>query len=58
MATKVKISNLEENNDTLKFTISNINVSYVNAIRRVLLSEIPCIVFKTEPHEENNVNIT
>lgn len=57
MATKVKISNLEENNDTLKFTISNINVSYVNAIRRVLLSEIPCIVFKTEPHEENNVNI-
>ena len=57
MASKVKISNLEENNNTLKFTISNINVSYINAIRRILLSEIPCIVIKTEPHEENNVNI-
>ena len=57
METKVKISNLEENNNTLKFTISNINVSFVNAIRRTLLSEIPCIVFKTEPYEENNVNI-
>ena len=57
MATKVKISNLEENNNTLKFTISNINVSYINAIRRTLLSEIPCIVIKTEPHEKNNVNI-
>ena len=57
MASKVKISNLEENNNILKFSISNINVSYVNALRRVLLSEIPCIVIKTEPHEENNVNI-
>ena len=57
MTSKVKIINLEENNNTLKFTINNINVSYVNAIRRILLSEIPCIVIKTEPHEENNVNI-
>lgn len=57
MTSKVKIINLEENNNTLKFTINNINVSYVNAIRRTLLSEIPCIVIKTEPHEENNVNI-
>ena len=57
MTTKVKISNLEENNNTLKFTISNINVSYVNAIRRIIISDIPCIVIRSEPHEENNINI-
>jgi DNA-directed RNA polymerase subunit L len=57
MATNPKISNVEEVDDVLKFTLSNINLSYANAIRRVLLSDVPCIVFKTQPYEENNVNI-
>tara|TARA_B110000444_G_scaffold71737_1_gene67476 strand:+ start:9683 stop:10801 length:1119 start_codon:yes stop_codon:yes gene_type:complete len=57
MATLPKISNLDEHDNTLKFTLSNINVSYANAIRRTLLSDIPCVVFKTSPHEKNNVNI-
>lgn len=57
MASLPKISNVDENNNILKFTLSNINVSYANAIRRILLSEIPCVVFKTSPHDENNVNI-
>tara|TARA_Y100001970_G_C14241905_1_gene865464 strand:+ start:1345 stop:2463 length:1119 start_codon:yes stop_codon:yes gene_type:complete len=52
-----KISNLDENNNILEFTLSNINLSYANAIRRVLLSDIPCIVFKTTPYDKNNVNI-
>ena len=52
-----KITNLEEINDTLKFTISNINVSHVNAIRRVLLSDIPIIGIKTSPYTENKLNI-
>ena len=55
MASSVKISNLEETNNLLKFTLSNINLSYANAIRRVLLSNIPCIVFRTNPHNENKV---
>ena len=38
----------------LTFTISNINVSYANAIRRVILSDIPTVVFETSPHEKNN----
>lgn len=53
----IKITNIEENNNILKFNISNINVSYVNAIRRIILSDIPCAVFLTYPYEKNLVNI-
>jgi len=52
-----KITNVDEHNNILTFTLSNINISYANAIRRVLLSDIPCIVFKTNPYNENRVNI-
>jgi DNA-directed RNA polymerase subunit L len=44
-------------NDVLSFTLSGINVSLANAIRRTILSDIPQIVFKTSPHEENKANI-
>ena len=57
MATNPKISNVEEVDDILKFTLSNVNLSYANSIRRVLLSDVPCVVFKTQPYEENKVNI-
>tara|TARA_B100000424_G_C22935246_1_gene497639 strand:- start:14 stop:1132 length:1119 start_codon:yes stop_codon:yes gene_type:complete len=57
MTSLPKISNVDENDNILKFTLSNINVSYANAIRRIILSDIPCIVFKTTPYNENNVNI-
>ena len=53
----IKITNIEENNNILKFNVSNINVSYVNAIRRIILSDIPCAVFLTYPYEKNLVNI-
>jgi hypothetical protein len=52
-----KISNIDEESNILKFTLSNVNVSYANALRRVLLSDIPIIVFRTQPYKENNVNI-
>ena len=57
MSSLPKISNVDENNNTLVFTLSDINISYANAIRRVLLSDIPCLVFKTSPYDENNVSI-
>ena len=41
----------------LRFTISGINVSLLNAIRRTVLSDIPTCVFKTSPHEESKANI-
>tara|TARA_A100001015_G_scaffold280852_1_gene343505 strand:+ start:2462 stop:3589 length:1128 start_codon:yes stop_codon:yes gene_type:complete len=53
----VNIKNLEELDNILSFTIENINVSYVNAIRRILHANIPIIVFKTNPYSENKVNI-
>ena len=40
------ITSLKEDGDTLLFNISNINVSYVNGIRRTITSDIPCAIFK------------
>ena len=52
-----KIADLKEEDGKMTFTISNIDVSYVNAIRRTILSDIPIVVFKTTPYEENKANI-
>jgi DNA-directed RNA polymerase subunit L len=48
------ITNLLEADNVLNFTIKDINVSLANALRRVILSEIPTIVFRTFPHDEND----
>ena len=50
-----RISEITEDNGVLKFRISNINVSLANAIRRVILSDIPTFVFRTNPYEQNKV---
>ena len=52
-----KVTNLIEQNNTLTFTLSGVNVSLSNAIRRTILSDIPTVVFKTSPYEENQSNI-
>lgn len=52
------ISNKIESADNLKFTLSGINVSIANSIRRTILSDIPIVVFKTFPYEENDCVIT
>lgn len=57
-ASNVKIMNLEEDKNILTFTIDKLNVSYINAIRRIMLANIPIIVLKTFPYNENKVNIT
>jgi len=54
----VKITNLKEEDGIMNFTISNIDVSYVNAMRRTILSDIPICIFKTTPYEENDAIIT
>jgi DNA-directed RNA polymerase subunit L len=43
--------------DNLKFTLSGVNVSIANALRRILLSEIPMVVFRVSPNEKNKCNI-
>ena len=53
-----KIVFTSEENDVLKFTISNTNHSLANSLRRVILSDIPTLVFRTFPHSDSKVNIT
>ena len=40
-----------------RFTLSGINVSLANALRRIILSEIPTIVFHTETYKDNKCKI-
>ena len=49
--------NSDNRNDMLSFTLSGVNVSVANAIRRTMLSDIPLVVFKTSPNEENKATI-
>lgn len=51
------ISNFNESKNTLTFTLENVNVSVANALRRIIVSNIPTFAFKTYPHEESNVVI-
>ena len=50
------ISNIKD--DELKFRITNVDVSIANSLRRVILSEIPIIVFRVSPNDKNKCNIT
>jgi DNA-directed RNA polymerase subunit L len=52
-----KVFDLKEEDGVMTFTIANIDVSYVNAIRRTILSDIPIVCFKTTPYEQNKANI-
>ena len=47
---------IQSEKDKLLFTLSGVNVSYANAIRRTILSDIPTVVFKTTPYAENKSN--
>jgi hypothetical protein len=42
----------EETNEILYFTAENCNVSVINGLRRTILSDIPVVCIKTEPHNE------
>ena len=52
-----KIENYQESNNVLTFTLSGVDVSFANGIRRTILADIPTVVFKTMPFEENKANI-
>lgn len=51
------IQNIENNGDETVFEIKNCNVSFVNALRRTIISQIPTVVFRTSPYEKSLVNI-
>ena len=52
-----KINNNANAKSPLTFTLSGVNVSLANAIRRIIISEIPTVVFRTTPYEKNRVKI-
>jgi len=55
---KPVIKSFTDHDGTLKFTVSQMNVSLANAVRRIMLSDIPTYCFRTLPHAENRVDIT
>jgi DNA-directed RNA polymerase subunit L len=62
MSTEIKINPRVDiiskiDDDELKFTLSGVNVSIVNALRRIILSEIPIVVFRVSPSDKNKCNI-
>ena len=52
----VKIVNVV-NADELSFEILDVDVCIINALRRVLLTEVPTLVFRGFPHKDNCINI-
>jgi DNA-directed RNA polymerase subunit L len=52
-----KVENLTEDNGVMRFTLNGVDVAYTNGIRRVILSSIPILVFKTSPQTDSKANI-
>ena len=48
-----RITEALEENEILKFKLSETNVSLANALRRTIVSDIDTVVFITTPHNEN-----
>jgi len=46
-----------DDGETLDFQLSNVDVSIANGLRRIMLSNIPTVVIKTFPHEDNKCDI-
>ena len=53
-----RISNLIEEDSCLKFTIVDCNMSIANALRRIIVSDIPTFIFRTFPYSQNKAEIT
>lgn len=53
-----KISSIIEENGILRFRIADINVSFANAVRRTILSDIPTLVMRDSPYEESTIEIS
>ena len=50
------VSGIHVSNGELRFTLENADVSIANGLRRILLSEIPCVVFRTDVHADTTEN--
>ena len=52
-----KIITKKEDDNLLQFTIEDTPLSAINALRRIIVSEIPIVGFKTAPHDESECTI-
>lgn len=52
------LTNQSEEGDVFKFTLSGLNVSLANAIRRIILSEVPVVAIRTETYQDNQCSIS
>ena len=52
-----KLKDFSEDSDILRFTLHGVEVSFANALRRTILSDIPIIVIETESNEKNKCHI-
>ena len=51
------IKDIKTANGYLTFNLSGVDVSVANAIRRIILSEIETVVFRTAPYARSLANI-
>lgn len=58
MNTKPIIKEVDTYEDRSHFVIQNVDVCVVNSLRRVLLSNIPVLVFRGFPNNRNNIHIS
>lgn len=57
MNSQVVLNDISSNSDMLSFTLSGVNVSIANSVRRTILADIKTVVFRTTPNEKNKANI-
>ena len=51
------ITKIKKNNDDLNMTIQNVDVSFVNAIRRLILSDVETVSFNTDEYLNSDLKI-
>jgi len=51
------LTNLKKTNDTLTLNINNVDVSFPNALRRIILSDIETVAFNTDEYLNSDLKI-
>lgn len=54
---KPQVLQSRQDRSTLYFTLANVDTSIANSLCRLISMDIPCVVIKTFPHSENQVDI-
>lgn len=57
MNPKIVPQSISEEDNVLKFTLQGVNTSIANALRRIILSDIDCVVFKTYNEAVNQCSV-